>query len=156
MGSEYKILSFDQALNCGYAIGNKGKVVSYGVLTSKEKEFDYAVSDIKKQIVKIIAKEKPMIVTIEAVHHGFSVDTTKKLSRLQGVLINYFIENQILFEIISPSSWQGNEGFKGKKKKLQSYTKAVLEFNDESITEDMADAIWMCKYAMEKINIVKA
>jgi len=157
--NQFKILSLDQARNCGYAIADKGKIVEYGMIVSDistTEEFDYVIKDIKWKVADMITKEKPLLVTIEAVYEGLNSDTHNKLSRMQGVLINYFIENQILYEIIKPSQWYGSAGLKGKSKKQQSPIKAREVFKDESIGSDTADAIWMCDYALNKIKVVFA
>lgn len=155
--NDYSVLSLDQATNCGFALGKGGKILERGVIISDKDGFDFIISDIKQQVVSLISKYNPVLVTIEEVHYNPLTGSTVfgKLKKMQGVLINHFIENEILYEIIKPSQWQGKQGeyFVGKEKKKQSLAKAIELFNDKNMNENTADAIWMCRYAMKNIKI---
>ena len=108
-------------------------------------------------MIILINTHKPVLVTIEEVHYSPVIGsaTFGKLKKMQAVLINYFIENEVLYELIKPSQWQGKdgEGFLGKNKKKQSLDKAIELFNDNDMDGNTADAIWMCRYAMNNIKV---
>lgn len=156
--NNYTILSLDQATATGWAVANKGQIVHYGLLSSEKDDYDYKIIDLKVQISALIDTFNPVLTTIEEVHYNPKVGTLvfKKLCKLQGVLINYFIENDMLYEVIKPSQWQSNEGFKGKNKKKQSLDKGIEFTNNPELDGNSADAIWMCKYAVEKINVIES
>ena len=154
------ILSIDQAAQTGWAIiDDNENIVDFGIIRPKKiKDYDAKISFIKNEMIELIKEYKPMLVTVEGVYaNRRNLKTHYNLSKLQGVLINYFIDNQILYEIIAPSTWQNYLGFKQRKeedKKQKSINYVKEEKGIETKNDNIADAICMTIYAVRKIKIV--
>lgn len=150
------IISLDQATVTGYAVSVDGKIIDSGTFESTKKEYDQKINDIKKGMVVLIEKYSPHLVTVEDVQFQNNYEVYHKLSKLQGVLVNYLIENDTLYEIIEPVRWKSKMLIKGKKREEQK-ANAILkaaEHGYETASEDVADAICMNIYA-NKYIIVK-
>lgn len=147
------ILSLDQAKKCGFCYGVT-EPLGYGEFdVSDTDDYMKAIVKLKKQISGLIEALQPELVTIEDVYGGLNRQTVKKLGWLQGVLMDYFLENEILFEVVPPSKWQGYHGLKGKNKKQQSLAVAKEYVADEELESDnTADAIMMWYYAKNEIK----
>lgn len=140
-----KILSLDQSTSkTGFAIFEDNKLIEYGVIRPSKKINDNNMISVFLKIVKKVEEEKPDIVLIEDVYlkqgKTFNIQTHKTLSNLQGMLISYFILNQIEYQIIHPSTWKNK--VVGKKKVSKEETQSFLNEKYEIIfKEDEADAI---------------
>lgn len=79
-----------------------------------------------------------------------AVLTYKKLAHLQGVLKNYLYENGIIYKIVSPATWRALSQIKGKTRteRKRSAQIKVDEFYGIKVTQDEADAILICKWAV--------
>jgi Holliday junction resolvasome RuvABC endonuclease subunit len=150
------IISLDQATITGYAVSVDGKIIDSGTFDSKKKEYDHKISDIKTGMIALINKHSPHLVTVEDVQFQNNYEVYHKLSKLQGVLVNYLIENNILYEIIEPTRWKSKMLIKGRKREEQKANAILkaLEYGYETVSEDVADAICMNIYA-NKCIIVK-
>lgn len=114
-----KILSLDQSTSkTGFAIFEDNKLIEYGVIRPSKKINDNNMISVFLKIVKKVEEVKPDIVLLEDVYlkkgKTFNIQTHKTLSNLQGMLISYFILNQIEYSIIHPSTWKNK--VVGKKK----------------------------------------
>jgi len=134
-------------------IDEKEKTIIEEFSFSTKEDYDTGINKMLNFAVSKIAEFQPELVTIEQVHYQMNTVTLKNLSRLQGVLINYFIRNDILYEVITPSQWYGYHKIKGKDKKKQALALAKKLLNDDSITHDKADAFLMALYAKNNISI---
>ena len=80
----------------------------------------------------------------------FNVQTHKTLSNLQGMLISYFILNQIEYKIIHPNTWKnkvvGNK--KLTKEETQSFLKEKYQID---FKEDEADAVCIGLYCVSNL-----
>ena len=155
------ILSLDQASETGWAlIDEHENIVNFGIIHNKKiLDYDIKINFIKHEMIKLIKEHKPIIVTVEGVFaNRLNLKTHHNLSKLQGVLINYFIENQILYEKIPSSRWQGNLNFGRNSKKngttkIKSINYVKEHKNIETDNDNIADAICMAIYAKREIRI---
>lgn len=153
------IISIDQARATGYAVSVDGEFVEDGEIEFDIKKYpDYhnVAVQVKKLLSDLVQKYPPNLVTVEDVHGGLNSGTLKKLANLQGVLVNFLIENEILFQIIPPTTWQGKKGlcFEHKvNKKIQSKAFAK-ELVGRNVKENQADAICMNYFAQKNIKII--
>lgn len=149
------ILTLDQATKTGYAVSIDGKIVEYGVIEAKHADYDMKIHIIKQGVEAIVAKYAPALITIEDVQFQNNYEVYYKLSKLQGVLIEYCIQNEFLYEVIPPVKWKGKMLIKGKKREEQK-ANAILLANSHGYNisdEDIADAICMNLYANKCINV---
>ena len=149
------IISLDQAITTGWCVTIDGDIVSRNHFTVKGNDYDIKINKIKEVVIKLTEKYKPHLITVEGVQYQSNQAIYGKLSRLQGVLINYFIENNILYEIVTPSQWKGYHKIKGRKRAEQK-ANAMLRIKELGIdcdSEDECEAILMNIYAQECIDI---
>ena len=138
-----KILGIDQATTTGWAILENGDLIKYGKFTVNG-DWVKKVSQIKKNVERLINDNKPDIVAIEDVQQQANPQVFKKLAELKGVLENMLYERyDVDYKIISSNSWKSTCGIKKKgrtkeKKASQQHVKTVFSVN---VTQDEADAI---------------
>lgn len=106
-----KILSLDQSTSkTGYAIFENGELKKYGIVRPSKKINESNLISVFIKVIKKIEEVKPDLICIEDVYikkgKTFNVQTHKTLSNLQGMLISYFILNQIEYKIIHPNTWK--------------------------------------------------
>lgn len=149
----YRILAFDQAsITSGWSVFDQDKLISYGKWSSDGKDSIERIGQTKGWFASSILKWKPDKVILEDIQlqkftatngEGDAVLTYKKLAHLQGVLMNYLYENQIDFQVVSPSTWRNYSEIKGKTRtdKKKNAQLKVKKLYDVSVTQDEADAI---------------
>lgn len=99
-----------------------------------------------KNLWKLLNSYKPNIIYIEETYSSVNPQTTKILTRLQGVVYAWCINNQCDFNTIIPSQWRKQlkfiqgKGIKREQLKEQSI-KYILDKYNLSVTNDEADAI---------------
>ena len=154
----YAIISLDQAKHCGFCVSVGDEIVLYGTCITEKSDYHDASNEIKIFMKELIKEYNPILVTVEDIYAGLGRDTMKKLGILQGILVNYLIEEHILFKIIPPRAWQGKLGY---NKKTEVNTKKwsiriATEIVGCKVKEDTADAICMNTYARDNIKIVES
>ena len=79
-----------------------------------------------------------------------AVVTYKKLAYLQGVLINYFFENNIPYKIVSPAKWKSFSQIKGNKRidQKRNAQLKVKSLYDINVSQDESDAILIGRWAV--------
>ena len=150
------IISFDQARKCGFCVSVGEEIVLYGTMITKEPNYHDASNQIKIFMKQIIKEYSPILVTVEDIYGGLGRQTMKQLGILQGVLVNYLVEERILFETIPPSAWQNKLGYSRKTEKSTKdwSVKMACSIIGESVLEDTADAVCMNYYARKNISII--
>lgn len=102
----------------------------------------------------------PNIVYVEETYSARNPKTTKILTRLQGVVYAWCMNNGCDFNTITPSSWRKQLSFKQgkgvKRKKLKEQSiKYVLDKYDLKVNDDIADAICIGDAVLKKFGNVK-
>ena len=105
-----KIMSIDQSTSkSGYAIFTNRQLAEWGIIRPSKKIHKVNMISVFLRVREKIEKENPDLILIEDVYmkkgKKFNIDTHKKLSNLQGMLIAYFVLNSLEYKIISPNSW---------------------------------------------------
>ena len=171
-----KILAVDQARNGGWAIfdyENK-KLIKYGSFEfdTRHYSFEEAVMNIEELVNGLIVKENISAVFIEDIQLMANKQAFKKLAQLQGVLINSFLKNNYLYEIIPPSTWQNYCKTRGRKTseikankdtintsgKKDSKVLSIMfvkdKFGIDTKNDNLADACCIGYYAVNNIKII--
>ena len=170
-----KILSVDQSRTGGWAIFEyeTGVLLKFGDFDfpSRKYSFAQAVVQLKTLIKEIIKTEQVSAVFIEDIQLRQNVQAFKNLAWLQGVLVNYFEENQLLYDIIAPSKWQNACGARGrtdkekkskilavntdgkKSTKVLSITYIHDKYGIDTPNDGIADAICIGDYVINNIKI---
>ena len=113
---------------------------------SKEKNMEVRFIEMSKTIWNSLDKYKPNILYIEETYTAKNPQTTKILTRLQGVVYAWCINNDCEFNTIKPTSWRKLLGFKqGKNVKRDELKTQSVDyiFNKYGIkvTDDESDAL---------------
>ena len=161
------LIAFDQATQItGYSvwdISNK-QLLEWGTIKETKGAATQRINNIKKKINQLISKYRKVIVVLEDIQYqedkekenkiifgqpsvtNNSIDnvkTFKTLAWLQGVLLDYFFENNIEVSTLFASSWKSFCGIKGRTRavqKMQSIEFTKEKFNAD-VSTDEADAI---------------
>ena len=143
---------------------NNGILIDYSVRDFNNiPDTDIRINEIKKYFKLIIEKTKPFCVCLEDIQYQRNQKTYKFLAQLQGVLINYLVENTLYYQIIHPNSWKSYCGIKIREKRnvqKQQSIQIVKNMFDISVSDDEADAILMNIYVNKLMegdmwNVVK-
>ena len=125
-----------------------------------------------KKLVKSLVKENDIgACFIEEISYQRNLNGFKRLAQMQGVLENFFIENEILYDIIQPTIWQKYANARkrtqkeiknkiveantaGKKEtKVLSIQFAHDVYKVDTPSDGIADAIGIGHYAVNNIKI---
>lgn len=103
-------------------------------------------SDMSKAIWDVLDEYKPNILYIEETYSARNAQTTKILTRLQGVVYAWCMNNDCEFNVILAKQWRKyldfNQSNKVKREQLKEQSiKYVLENYNLKVTDDEADAI---------------
>lgn len=113
---------------------------------SKDKDMESRFKSMSKGMWVFLEESRPNIIYIEETYMSRNAQTMKILTRLQGVVYAWCMNNECEFNTILPSQWRKylkftqSRGTKRQQLKEQSI-KYVLENYNLDVTDDEADAI---------------
>ena len=112
-----KLLCLDSSSNkTGIAYFINGKYKDHDLIDcSKQKNMEVRFEDMSKELWKILDEHKPDIVYIEETVVLRNAQTQRFLTRLQGVVYAWCINNNCEFNTIRPTSWRAAIGIKQNK-----------------------------------------
>lgn len=160
----YRVLALDQAsITSGWAVFDDETLVKYGKWSSDGIDSTSRIAKTKYWIASMVQKWNPDKIVLEDIQlqkfgeNGEAVLTFKKLAHLQGVLMNYFYENNIPCEILPSATWRAHSEIKGKTRtdKKKNAQLKVKRFYDVSVTQDEADAILIGRCGAHQSNANK-
>lgn len=147
-----KIMSIDQSTSkSGYAIFTNGQLAEWGIIRPSKRVHQVNMISVFLRIIKKIEEENPDLILIEDVYMKkgpkFNIDTHKKLSNLQGMLIAYFVLNSLEYKVISPNTWMNK--VIGKNHCSKEDTQNCLNKKYSTVfREDEADAVAIGLYGV--------
>lgn len=106
--------SLDQSTKVtGWCIWKNGIYESSGVINFSNLKYEtIRFENMAKSIISLLDKYSPTIVYIEDTALQKNAKTLKELAQLQGVIIGYCQTKNIDIQIITPSQWRKQLGFK--------------------------------------------
>lgn len=106
--------SLDQSTKLtGWCIWKNGIYEVSGLIDfQKEKDLTTRFDHMSKSIISLLVDYSPTVVYIEDTALQSNAKTLKELSKLQGVIIGYCKAKDIDIQIITPSQWRKQLGFK--------------------------------------------
>ena len=131
----------------GIAYFCNGKYIEHVLLDfSKNKNMENRFESMSKEIWKILDDYRPNIIYIEETYVANNPQTSKILTRLQGVIYAWCINNACEFNTIRPTSWRKQLNFQqGKNVKREQLKKQSLQYVLDNygleVTDDESDAI---------------
>ncbi len=110
---------------------------------------------MSKSLWDLLNEYKPNIIYMEETYSAKNAQTTKFLTRLQGVVYAWCLNNKCEFNTIIPSSWRKLLGFmQGRnitRKQLKDQSiKYVTDIYSLDVTDDEADAICIGEAVIRK------
>lgn len=160
----FRILALDQAsITTGWAVYDDKELIKFSHWSSDGKDSTDRIAKTKQWVAAMIESWKPDKVVIEDIQlqrtngEKEGVTTYKKLAHLQGVLINYFYEKNLQYDVVPPATWRSYSEIKGKQRTDQKKNAQlkVKRFYDVSVTQDEADAILIGRYAANQYSSTK-
>ena len=131
----------------GIAYFCNGKYVEHLLLDfSKDKNMENRFESMSKEIWKMLDDYRPNIIYIEETYMANNPQTSKILTRLQGVVYAWCINNACEFNTIRPTSWRKQLNFQqGRNVKREQLKKQSLQYVLDNygleVTDDESDAI---------------
>lgn len=131
----------------GIAYFCNGKYVEHVLLDfSKDKNMENRFESMSKEIWKKLDDYIPNIIYIEETYMANNPQTSKILTRLQGVVYAWCFNNDCEFNTIRPTSWRKQLNFQqGKNVKREQLKIQSIEYIKNNygleVTDDEADAI---------------
>lgn len=113
---------------------------------SKDKDIFSRFESMAKNLWELLDSYNPNIIYIEETYSSVNPQTTKILTRLQGVVYAWCMNNKCYFNTITPSQWRKQLKFtQGKGVKREQLKKQSIKYISDkynlSVTDDEADAI---------------
>ena len=111
---------------------------------------DMRIEEMIKAINRIFERYQPQTIVMEDTYAGKDMYAYKKLCQLQGLGLNYAIQNGVTFILKFPSSWRKDIGFpaykkNGKNIQREEYKVMSKEYVKKKygldVSDDEADAI---------------
>lgn len=145
-----KILFLDLSTkSTGWAVGEDGKLIDYGCITSSSTNILKRISIMQKELDKYINKYQIKKIVAEEVRPDIpNSHTFKILTWLQGIIIYeaYLNNDNVEYEFIQPNSWRSKIGIHtGPKIKREQLKKADIDYVKNkyniSANDDICDAI---------------
>lgn len=131
----------------GWCIWKNGEYETSGIINYENvKDTNIRFDNMCKSIMKLLDDYSPVVVYIEDTALQRNVKTLKELSQLQGIIIGYCKAQNIDIQIITPSKWRKQLGFKqGAGIKRQDLKKQCFDWVKENLSieksEDEVEAV---------------
>lgn len=143
-----KLITIDGSTKkTGIAYFCNGKYKAHHLLDfEKDKNIDSRFESMSKGIWAILNTYNPNVVYMEETYTARNPQTTKVLTRLQGVVYAWCMNNGCEFNTIRPTQWRKwlnftqNKNVKREQLKKQSMQYVIDNYGLE-VTDDEADAI---------------
>lgn len=153
-----RIVAIDNATkHVGISVFDNGKLVHYELKTLCGDEQIERMLNNRVFIRDVIIKKwKPDLIVIEDIQSQKNILTFKSLSMLLGSTLTLLKEHRINYELVLSSKWRAHFMIKGERvaDKAQAIDK-VMQMYGIVVTDDVAEAILLGKYAVDVININK-
>lgn len=159
MNNKCTMLALDTSTTkTGVSIWIDGKLDDYLLIDcSKNKVMDNRFKDMSFRIIDVLGNYKPDVIYIEDTVVVRNAQVQRFLTRLQGVIYYYCLENNCEFNTIRPTEWRKLLGFKqGKGTKREDLKKQSIQYVEEKynviVGDDEADAICIGTAIINKFN----
>ena len=175
MKNSIRVLAVDQARNCGWSVwdyNDKSLLASGALSYPASVSFEHLLHLITEDLWMVISEWNVDAVFFEDTQYQMNIDSFKKLCWLQGALILWLKQNDMLYEIVPPSRWQGYCNARGRssseikekintssgaKKKGKALTIEYVRdnFGIETDNDNLADAVCIGFYVVNNIALKK-
>ena len=153
---DVKLLTIDGSTQkTGIAYFCNGKYMEHILLDySKDKKMENRFESMSRGIWRALDKYRPNIIYIEETYMANNPQTSKILTRLQGVVYAWCFNNGCEFNTIRPTSWRKQLCFtQGKNVKRDQLKKQSIQYVLDNygleVTDDESDAICIADAVMK-------
>ena len=142
-----KIMALDASTkSTGISLWANGELVAYKLIRTPLKNMDDRFKDMCILLLRSLDSWSPDEVFLEETVVARNVQVQRFLTRLQGVVYCWCIQNDKKFNTIRPTVWRKAVGIKqGKKKRDELKQDAISLVNNElniiDVTDDVAESI---------------
>lgn len=145
-----RIMGIDASTkSTGWSIFDGGRLETYGCITATSSDVFKRIHKIASEIGQLLDENKIDKIIIEDIlpaSVGNNIDVYKKLTFLQGFLLDEFHKREIPYEYVVASHWRKKCGLHtGKYNKRTNLKQQSIEFVKEkwgsSVNDDIADSI---------------
>lgn len=154
---EQAILALDvSTTSTGYAVYVDDKLVRYGFIKPKEKDWVDRVRKMSDEVVLLSQEFNITTVVIEDTFFLKNIKTVKKLCLAQGMLLGQLPKANLIQ--VFPNTWKKHFGLgKGKatrdeQKQTSISVAETLFLISNRLNDDEADAILMGRYVLETLE----
>ena len=155
-----KLITIDGSTQkSGIAYFCNGKYKAHHLLDyNKDKNIDSRFNKMANGIWSLLDIYKPNIIYMEETYTARNPQTTKVLTRLQGVVYAWCIQNNCEFNTIRPTSWRKllklpqGKNIKREQLKQEAINYVKEKYNIE-VNDDIADAICIGDAVLNLFNI---
>lgn len=154
---EQAILALDvSTTSTGYAVYVDDKLVRYGFIKPKEKDWVDRVRKMSDEVVLLSQEFNITTVVIEDTFFLKNIKTVKKLCLAQGMLLGQLPKANLIQ--VFPNTWKKHFGLgKGKatrdeQKQTSISVAETLFLISNRLNDDEADAILMGRYVLETLK----
>lgn len=137
-------LSLDMSSSCtGYGIRINEKLIKFGDIKYKHKDFKVRVVEIVKAIKNICKENEINFVTFEDIQDKKFAHAGKVLAFMQGALVYMLEEEKVSYCPITIHDWRKNVGIKSRirEEQKEEAIKLVQTKYNIVVGEDCAEAI---------------
>lgn len=153
-----RVMGIDNATqNMGISIFDDGKLVFQTLIKIGGSNFEDRIQTIFNMMEHQIIKEwEPDYMIFEDIQYQNNYQTYKKLAMLLGLLIVAAQNAGVKWEVVPPVTWRSHFGISGKREtvKKQAISKIATMYQLD-VTDDIAEAILIGQYYVEKILAIK-
>jgi Holliday junction resolvasome RuvABC endonuclease subunit len=152
------MISIDASTNkTGLAIYDNGIYKEVDLIDcSEDSKMDSRFQEMAKRVYRYLEEKKPYILYMEETVVKRNASTQRFLTRLQGVIYAYCINNDCEFNTIRPTEWRMLVGMEqGKKNREELKAEAVAMVLDKfgiAVSDDEAEAILIGLAVLEKFK----
>lgn len=131
----------------GWSVFRNEELIDYGVFKEKSKNVIERISNISKNVDKLLDKYTPDNLAIENVQITLSAPTAKSLMGLQTILELKAFERNINYELIRTTSWRkilglsNNPKLKRQEKKQETIDYVNKKYGLNETSNDICDSI---------------
>lgn len=156
---DVKLVSIDGSTKkTGMSYFCNGVYISHHLLNfEKETNTEKRFESMSKSIWRILDNIRPNIIYIEETYMGNNAQTLKILTRIQGIVYAWCMNNDCEFNTITPKEWRKILEFKqdknvGRKQLKQQSIEYIVGKYGISVSDDEADAICISDAIIKKYS----
>lgn len=137
---------------------DKIKLVDYGAVEIKEKDFYKRVFQIANNLEKIVYKYKPVQASIEKLFFYKNIKTAVDVAQVRGAISLMFLQNNVkIYDYTPLQIKQAVTGYgRATKQQIQKMIKTLLNMDKILQPDDVADAAAIGICHLNSINFYKA